>query len=83
MSVAPRCVVQLLRFYTFCAPEHGMTNAWSVQQVSRRVLYVNVSASLPVDVAPGASDEDVRAAVSRSRLPVFVCVSESTRGTRH
>lgn len=31
-------------------------------QVSRRVLYVNVSASLPVDVPPGASDDDVRTA---------------------
>ena len=26
------------------------------------MLYVNVSASLPVDVPPGASDDDVRAA---------------------
>jgi hypothetical protein len=31
-------------------------------QLSRRVLYVNVSASLPVDVPPGASDDDVRTA---------------------
>lgn len=31
-------------------------------QLSRRVLYVNVSTALPVDVPPGASDDDVRTA---------------------
>lgn len=33
-----------------------------LMQLSRRVLYVKVSASLPVDVPPGASDDDVRTA---------------------
>lgn len=39
-----------------------------VRQVARRVLYVKVSAALPVDVAPDASEEDVRAALNVKSL---------------
>ncbi len=37
-------------------------------QLSRRVLYVNISAAIPVDVAPDASEGDVRAAVNVKSL---------------
>ena len=37
-------------------------------QVARRVLQVNITATLGVDVAPGASDEDVEAALAAANL---------------
>ena len=39
-----------------------------VTQIARRVLYVHVSASIPVDVAPDASEDDVRAALNVKSL---------------
>ena len=44
------------------------TNLRVCAQLSRRVLYVNISASIPVDVAPDASEGDVRAAVNVKSL---------------
>ena len=37
-------------------------------QVARRVLQVNITATLGVDVAPGASDEEVEAALAAANL---------------
>lgn len=40
----------------------------SVTQLSRRVLYVNVTATLGVDVPPGASSDDVTEALDLKNL---------------
>lgn len=47
-------------FSSLSAGDEPNTN--SFPQVARRVLHVNVSASLPVDVPPGASNDDVQTA---------------------
>ena len=46
----------------------GDVSLTGVSQIARRVLYVHVSASIPVDVAPDASEDDVRAALNVKSL---------------
>jgi hypothetical protein len=41
----------------------GDVSVTAIREVSARVLYVNLTANLPVDVPPAASEEEIQAAL--------------------